>query len=110
MFVRRAAAMLLVDCQMAIRSGAWTPTRSANPFPAIATLGAILSSPASDDVVADAADALYAVLGEAMMAGEAVVPGYEQFELADAAPLHLADVLPEAANDAPATLPLPRAA
>lgn len=100
MIVRRNAAMLLVDCQMALRSGAWTPTRSASPFAGMATLERMLASPASDESISNAADALYDVLGQAMMAGEAAVPGYEQFELGDLTDtLFAEEVSPKAANE-----------
>ena len=107
MFIRRAAATLLVDVQLAVRSGSWIVSRSHNPFPAIRTLETVLVSPASDDAVTDAVDALHGFMGQAMMAGEACMPGYEQFELGDIHPQLLIDAPVEAAND---DLPLRRAA
>lgn len=111
MFIRRTAAVLLVDAEMAIRSGSWIVSRTHNPLPAMASLELMLASPASDDTVSDAVDVLYAVMGEAMMAGEAMIPGYEQFEIGDIHPELLIDTpaeAPIAANDA--STPLRRAA
>lgn len=107
MFIRRAAATLLVDAQMAIRSGAWTPSLTHSPTMAMLILEMALASPLSDDDVAQAADALQTVIGEAMMAGEACMPGYEQFELGDVHPELIVET-PAAANDD--VLPLRRAA
>jgi hypothetical protein len=108
MFIRRAAATLLVDVQMAIRSGAWTPSRTHSPFPALTALDRALTTVASDDEVSDAVDALYGIMGDAMMAGEATIAGYEQFELGDIHPALLVEASVGAANDD--ALPLRRAA
>lgn len=104
MFIRRAAATLAVDVQMAIRSGAWTPSRTNSPFAALDRLETLLASPASDDDVSDAVDALYLVMGTAMMAGEAMIDGYEQFDLVDAHPeliVEVAETAVAANDDAP---------
>lgn len=108
MFIRRAAATLLVDVEMAIRSGDWTPSRTHSPFGAMAKLEEVLASPASDDAVSDAVDGLHIVLGNAMMAGEAVIAGYEQFEIGDIHPDLIVTAPVPAANDD--TVPLRRAA
>lgn len=111
MFIRRTAATLLVDAQMAIRSGSWVVSRSHNPFPAMERLETTLASPASDDDVSDALDALYVIMGDAMMAGEAMIAGFEQFELSDIHPELIVETVaeaPVAANDA--HIPLRRAA
>lgn len=109
MSIRRSAATLLVDCQMAIRTGAWTPTLTHSPTMAMLILEMALCSPLSDDDVSEAVDGLYAVIGDAMMAGECAMPGYEQFELVDIHPQLLIDApAATAANDDAA--PLKRAA
>lgn len=111
MFIRRTAATLLVDAQLAIDSGNWIVSRTHNPHPAIARLERVLASPASDDEVSDAVDALHAVMGDAQMAGELATAGYEQFELADIHPDHVVEdavaTTAAAAND---DAPLRRAA
>lgn len=108
MFIRRAAATLLVDVEMAIRSGDWTPSRTHSPFAAMANLERTLASPATDDDVSDALDGLHIILGNAMMAGEAAVAGYEQFEIGDIHPDIIVPAPAPAANDDAA--PLRRAA
>jgi len=109
MFIRRTAATILVDAQMAVRSGSWIVTRTHNPHPAMDRLEVLLASPASDDAISDAVDALHLVVGKAMMAGDLATDGFEQFDLADIHPdlLHADAEVPVAANDA---MPLRRAA
>lgn len=111
MFIRRSAATTLVDAQMALRSGSWTPVRGCDPISAMTDLEAILQEIASDDQVAEAADRLTAIVQEAVMAGDCQAFGFEQFEMSDAHP-RLAAMqpveTPVAANDVAA--PLKRAA
>jgi hypothetical protein len=111
MFIRRTAATILVDAQLAIDSGSWIVTRTHNPHPAIARLERILASPASDDDVSDAVDALYLVMGQAQMAGDLATAGYEQYELADIHPaLAIDEAAPVLATPANDVAPLRRAA
>ena len=109
MFIRRTAATILVDARMAVRSGSWIVTRTHNPHPAMDRLEGLLSSPASDDAIADAVDALHLVIGQALMAGDLATDGFEEFDLADIHPdlLHADVEVPGAAND---VMPLRRAA
>lgn len=107
MFTRRNAAILLVDAQMALRSGSWIVDDARNPAVAIGSLERTLASPASDEIVADVMDKLYTVMGEAQMAGELMTQGYEQYQLGDILPELIITVPAIAAND---VAPLPKAA
>ena len=99
MFTRRKAAVLLVDAQMALRSGSWIVNDTRNPTDAISSLERTLASPASDESVADAMDVLYAVMGEAQMAGELMTDGFEQYQLGDILPELIIPVPVVVAND-----------
>jgi len=100
MFIRRAAAVMLVDAEMALSTGDWhTVTRGNCPRAAMRRLDALLNAPAGEDAVSDAVDALYEIIGRAIQAGELVAPGHEQFHLLDAHPALEITAQPVADND-----------
>ena len=102
MFIRHTAAVLLVDAQMALRSGSWIVNEARNPEAAIQELEKISTSPASDEAITEVVDRLYAIMGEAQMAGELMTNGFEQFHLSDIHPEQIIDTVEPvaiAAND-----------
>lgn len=108
MFIRRTAATMLVDATMALRTGDWhTVTRGNCPRAAIARLETLLAEPSTEDQVTDGVDALYAVIGRAVQAGELTIAGHEQFDLLDAHPALEIVAQTVAAND---DVPLRKAA
>lgn len=86
MFLRRTAATMLVDAEMAVRSGSWIIGRGLDPLPAMRGLDLMLQAPSHEDDLSDAVDRLHKVMGDAMMAGDLAIPGYETFEIADVYP------------------------
>lgn len=103
MFLRRTAATMLVDAEMAVRSGSWIIARGLDPLPAMSRVELLLAAPSREDDLSDAVDGLHKVMGDAMMAGDLAIPGYETFEIADVypkLPAYEAADPPAAANDA----------
>lgn len=100
MFIRRAAATLIVDATMALRTGDWhNVTRGNCPHAAIARLETLLDTAAGEDQMSDGVDALYAIMGRAAQAGELIMPGFEQFNLLETCPALEIQALPVAVND-----------
>ena len=103
MFLRRTAATMLVDAEMAVRSGSWIIGRGLDPLPAMSRVDAMLAVPTSEDELSDAVDRLHSVMGDAMMAGDLTIEGYETFEIGDVypnLPSYAPAEMPVAANDA----------